>query len=256
MIPPRRGLPLQVLALTLLGLALLMLPLLAAAAGAAAPAPLPALVDQAPLLLLVALMLLLLGLWQELESGEVNTSEIALIGLLGGVVGASRLPFVGIPSVQPMTALVVLIGFGLGPRIGAWVGLLGTLVSSLFLPVGLWVPLQAIGWAGVGASAGLLGRVRPSAGLWVLMVLGVVWGFLFGWLTDLVTVLLLITQGQDLASALRVALLASVWFDVAHAVSNLLFLQLLGPTLLPRLRRHHARLQVQLVAPTAQGVPA
>ena len=247
----------QVPLLTSCGILMLVLPLLAAAYGPHAPLPLPQLLAAAPLVLAFGLLLLLLALWRELEEGGVTASEIALIGLLGGVVGASRLPFVGIPSVQPMTALVLLIGFGMGVRIGAWVGLLGTLVGSLFLPVGLWVPLQAIGWAGVGASAGLLGRLRPRAGLAALVVLGALWGFAFGWLTDLVTVLLLITQGMSLQSALMVALVASVWFDVAHAVSNVLFLQLLAPSLLPRLRRHRARLQLELLPPsTASGVAA
>ena len=142
----------------------------------------------------------------------------AMTLLSAAVVG--RIVLAPIPSVQPMTMLLVLAGMRLGAQRGAALAILATLLTNAVLGHGPWTYLQATGWAFCAVAGGvLIDWLEPEdvpTKMLRMALLGTVIGFLFGpWtiLTDLLTA----TPSEAFA------LVRGGWmFDVAHAASNVL----------------------------------
>ena len=142
----------------------------------------------------------------------------AMTLLAAAVVG--RIVLAPIPSVQPMTMLLVLAGMRLGAQRGAALAILATLLTNAVLGHGPWTYLQATGWAFCAVAGGvLIDWLEPEdvpTKMLRMALLGTVIGFLFGpWtiLTDLLTA----TPSEAFA------LVRGGWmFDVAHAASNVL----------------------------------
>lgn len=210
------------------------------------------LIGQAWGLLSAAIVLLaLLVFYWGLESGEVSAKFIAIVAVLGAVAGLARIPFAGIPNVQPTTFVVIIAGFVLGPRAGFLVGSTAALTSNFFLGQGPWTPWQMVAWGLGGVVAGLLGRVLPRLGKG-LLVMNFAWGFIFGWIMD-------VWQWTAFVSPLNwrsfvSTCVASVWFDTFHAVGNVVFFLVFGSSLIKILRRFRRKLTVTLISDRASSV--
>lgn len=159
-----------------------------------------------------------------------------IVGVLGGLAGALRIPFAMLPGVQPSTALVVLAGISLGPWIGAGVGVMVPVVSNLVLGHGLHTPAQIIGWGGVGFLSGLLPRLpRAPLAAW-----GVLAALLFGAWTD-TWLWLLFAAPHTLSTWLPLAA-TGLSFNVLHGSATGVVLWLFGPRLDRLLTRARVRL--------------
>ncbi|MEW6623338.1 MAG: ECF transporter S component [Bacillota bacterium] len=191
-------------------------------------------------LLIVTISLIIVYLWY--DKRDVSAKEIALIATLAALAGLSRVPFAGIPSVQPTTFLVIITGYVFGAGPGFMVGSLAAFVSNLFLGHGPWTPWQMVGWGLAGICGGLIGRWKPANYKLPLNVLALIWGFLFGWLLNIWHWLTFVYP-LTLKSFIAVQL-TSVWFDFMHALGNVLFMYFLGPDLIKILNRFKRRLTV------------
>ena len=78
-------------------------------------------------------ILFIIGMFVVFERKDTSIKEISLIGTLAGIAGVLRVPFAGIPNVQPTTALVIITGWVFGPVFGFIVGALSVIVSNSFL---------------------------------------------------------------------------------------------------------------------------
>jgi len=120
------------------------------------------------------------------------------------------------------------------------VGLGAAWGSNCFLGQGPWTIWQMLAWGLSGWTAGWVGHLLPRSGRRTLMVLGIAWGYLFGWIMNLwywCTFIYPLT----LKSWLLVTT-ASFWFDTLHAIGNATFVWVLGSDLLKILRRFRHRL--------------
>ena len=120
-------------------------------------------------------------LFLQMGRGGMGPKAVALIGVLGALMVALRLPgFVA--GFSAMFLPVLIAGNAFGPGFGFVLGAAGTFASALFVGgVGPWLPFQmvAVGWVGMGA--GLVPRCaswRVRIGL--LALYGVVAGYAFG----------------------------------------------------------------------------
>lgn len=173
------------------------------------------------------------------ERQKMTAKEIAVISVLAALAGLGRVPFAFIPSAQPTTFFVILTGVVFGLRAGFAVGCAATLVSNAFLGHGPWTPIQMLAWGLCGISAGVLGRWKqiPKG---VLILFGFLWGYLFGWITNLWHWLSFVYP-LTWKSWIYTNVL-SFWFDTTHAVTNVLFLSLLAPSFLKILNRFKQKL--------------
>lgn len=138
--------------------------------------------------------------------------------------GASlgRVVFVMLPQVQPVTALVIIMGSVYGCRKGYVTGALCALVSNLILGQGPWTLFQMTGWGIVGLLAGAMEKgihnLSEGKKAWIYAVYSVFAAFLFSFITDLLTVCYL---GENLNFASVVAVFgAGLAFSIGHAVFN------------------------------------
>lgn len=156
------------------------------------------------------------------EQRKVTAEEIVLISVLAALAAISRVPFAPLPSVQPTSFIVIMAALVFGRETGFMVGALAAVVSNLFLGQGPWTPWQMFSWGMIGYTAGLFaerGWIQNKVGL---LVFGGVWGFLFGWIMNLWYVLGFF---ETLSWSVFIsAYIASFYFDLAHALSNVFFL--------------------------------
>jgi energy-coupling factor transport system substrate-specific component len=192
-------------------------------------------------LLLAAFGLLAAGAaW--LETGPTASKEIVLVATLAAVAAAGRVLFVAIPGVQPVTVITVAAGAALGPRAGFATGALAALSSNFFLGQGWWTPWQMLGWGACGLAGALLAplirRRIPFAAVCF------VFGFTFSALMDVWTWLTFLPHTWQ---ALTVVIGQGFWFDISHAVGNVVIALAIGPELRRLLERYARRLRTEVV---------
>lgn len=188
----------------------------------------------------VAVGVLFLFFWT-FEVSRTGSREVAVIAALAAVAAVLRLPFAGIPGLQPTTMLVAVTGLAFGWRAGCAVGATAALVSNFFLGQGPWTPWQMLAWGLVGATAAVLGKARKAGWgrLWVAGFL-FVWGYLYGAVMNLWFWLTFVSPLSPSSFAAVEA--ASFWFDTLHAAGNVLFYLLAGPDLVRVLHRFRNRM--------------
>jgi len=144
-----------------------------------------------------------------------------VIAVLAALAAVARVPFAPIAGVQPTTFLVMVSGYVFGARSGFMVGAIAALASNFFMGQGPWTPFQMLFWGLIGASAGLLGVVRPNASRAVMVSFGIIWGYLFGWLMNLFLVVVFIKPLT--LKTVFLAYVASFPMDTMHALSNVCY---------------------------------
>lgn len=176
------------------------------------------------------------------ERGTHDARRIALVAALAAAATAGRVLFVAIPSVKPVTVMVLVTGAVLGARAGFAVGALTPLLSNLVLGQGSWTPGQMALWGAAGlVGAALPAICRRGVGL---AIIGFAWGWVFGWGMNLWE---LATFGPQVGvDAFLAKAATSVWFDAAHAVGNVVFALTIGPPLVRLLRRYRNRIETTI----------
>lgn len=66
------------------------------------------------------------------EIKTVKTREIVILALLAAIGAVARVPFAGLPSVQPTSFVIITVGLVFGAESGFLVGALAALVSNIF----------------------------------------------------------------------------------------------------------------------------
>jgi energy-coupling factor transport system substrate-specific component len=188
--------------------------------------------------------LVCLALFFEFESAATTSKEIALVAMLGTISAVLRVPFAAIPNVQPCTYIIICSGYVFGPIAGFAVGAMTALVSNFFLGQGPWTLYQMIAWGLAGLSAGYLSKLKLNTA--ALIVIGVVWGYLYGLITNLWYWTAFIYPLT--LRTLLVTQLNTIWFDTLHAAGNAVFLGALGTKTIAILRRFRERFSIAIEA--------
>lgn len=188
-------------------------------------------------------MIVVLGLglfFCYLERKEISSKEVALIAVLSAFAVVGRIAFAAVPGVQFTTFVVIVSGYVFGCTAGFAVGCTAALVSNLFLGQGPWTPWQMTAWGLCGGSAGIAGRFSVKSDRVALILLGIVWGYLFGWIMNL-WMWLTFFERHDLATWIAVNA-SSFPFDTAHAASNVVFAAIFGGDFIKVLGRFRKKL--------------
>ncbi len=186
------------------------------------------------LLVMVAAVLLL-------EKTRFTTVQLALVALMAGFIGLSRVPMAAIPGVQIATSLIICSALAFGARAGMFIGLLTPVVSNMLLGQGPWTLWQMLGWGLCGLVSGSPLLKRISHQPWALGFYGFAWGFLFGWINN-TWIWLTTIQDLTITTFLATCIVSSGLSDLTHALSNLLFLGLFSPAILRIMHSYRQRL--------------
>lgn len=169
------------------------------------------------------------------EKRKPSVKDILPVVVMVAVASAGRVLFNFLPQIQPVTAIVIIMGIYCGGWTGFLTGSLSALASNLFLGQGPWTPFQMLAWGLVGVLAAVLAKAPVSRKIGVVCVYGFLAGFLYGIITDLWT---LMAVGESLSWALVLTVYtAQVPFNLLHGVGNVIFLLLLYRPLGKKLER-------------------
>lgn len=160
------------------------------------------------------------------EKRKVSGREMVMLAVISAIAAVSRIPFASIPSVQPTTFVIIVAGIALGAESGFVIGALAAIVSNLFLGQGPWTPWQMYSWGMIGLVAGLLRNSKLMNWTIGRCFYGFVAGIFFGWIMNLWYI---VGNINEISIAQILAFYgASLYFDLAHALSNVFFLAVFG----------------------------
>ncbi|MEN2766881.1 ECF transporter S component [Ornithinibacillus xuwenensis] len=196
------------------------------------------------LLSLVIIALIMLPFFARFEIRSITGREVVILAVLAAIAAVSRVPFAGLPSVQPTSFVIIVTGLVFGAESGFIVGAVAALVSNFFLGQGPWTPWQMYAWGMIGMTAGLLRNTWWMKKMWGKCVYGFIWGFLFGWFMNLWIV---VGNVENLTwNFLMGVYVSSFTHDLAHALSNVFFLIIFGASwirILNRFKRKYGLLR-------------
>jgi energy-coupling factor transport system substrate-specific component len=156
---------------------------------------------------------------------NLEVEEVVLIAILSSIAGVTRIPFASIPSFQPTTAIVIIVGMVYGKKIGFITGFIAAFVSNMFLGQGPWTPWQMVAWGACGFFAAQLNGKNK----YIIYSYGFITGILFGWFMNIWHIIGFV-EVINLKTIL-LSYISSFYFDIIHGVGNVLFLILLMPNL-------------------------
>lgn len=212
--------------------------------------------NDAPLTFLVLLTLCLVVIIANLETRQMNSKMVAVLGILTAINSVLRL----VPGPAGFSAiffLPILCGYTYGADFGFLLGTLSVLVSAVVTGgLGPWLPYQmfSAGWMGM-ASAWLPDLRRWGRGEVVMLAIwGALLGLVFGAMMNIWFWPYVLDTGQaemHWQPGLRVwetlgryavfHLATSLWWDAGRAGGNFLLILLLGTPVLRLLRRFQQR---------------
>ncbi|HXB65271.1 MAG TPA: prenyltransferase/squalene oxidase repeat-containing protein [Solirubrobacteraceae bacterium] len=196
-------------------------------------------------------MVLLIG-WLVYERARPSARMVAVVATLAAVAALGRDAFVALPDVKPITAIVLVVGYALGPLPGFTVGAVGMLASNVMLGQGSYTPWQMAAWGLVGLlGAGLgwlsgrrLGRLQLALACGATALLAKEIMNLYTWT---------IGASHTPAAFLLIAGGAALPFDITDTVASFLFGLAFAPELARVLGRVRARMDVRWEPAGAAG---
>ncbi|WP_301107592.1 ECF transporter S component [Sporosarcina sp.] len=186
----------------------------------------------------------LIPFFARFEWKEVAGREVVLLAMLAAIAAVGRVPFAGLPSVQPTSFIIIMAGLVFGAESGFIVGAVAAIVSNFFLGQGPWTPWQMYAWGMMGMSAGFLHNTWWMKKLWGKLIFGFIWGYLFGWFMNM---WIIVSNMEALSWEFFAGIyISSIYFDLAHALSNVFFLLVFGASwikILQRIQRKYGLLE-------------
>ena len=173
--------------------------------------------------LIIFLAGLIYAVFKMYENKKPPVESIVLIAVLTALATVGRLILMSIPAVNLASFIIIMVGVVFGKEEGFIVGALTAFVSGLFMGMGYWVLFQMLAWGLMGASAGLLASRFDNVGFRI--VFGLLWGFLYGWITDISAIFY---SGTALEISPIIALyINGITYDLTHGVTNAVLLVVL-----------------------------
>jgi len=183
----------------------------------------------------VMVTLFILPFFLSLEMRKPKARDIVPIAVMAALGVVGRIAFAAVPGVKPTTAIVIIAGVAFGPQAGFLTGAVSALASNFFFGQGAWTPWQMLAWGLCGLLAGGFKNIGAIKGAKSLVAFGFFVSILFGLIMNcwhIIGFVSPITWGAVIA-----VLTASLYFDLAHAVSTAIFLLILGNIWLKKLER-------------------
>ncbi len=186
------------------------------------------------------IILMLAPQFSKFEKKKLDSRNIVMAALIIAIASVSRLPFAAIPSVQPVSAIIILTGYTFGADMGLLCGAMTAIVSNMILGQGPWTPWQMLGWGSMGYFAAYLSKSKGKK--LPLAIYGAFWGIIYGWLMDM-WFLVGFVRPLVLETVLA-SFAASLYFDIMHAITNFLLIYLFYDSFISRFGRIKEKYQL------------
>ncbi len=191
--------------------------------------------------------------WLAYERSQPSARMVAVVATLAAVAALGRDAFVALPEVKPITAIVLVVGYVLGPLPGFTVGAIGMLASNVLLGQGPYTPWQMAAWGAVGVAGAVLGRLTGRR--LGRLPLALACGLAALAATEVMNVYTwTLGATHTLAAFLLIAGATALSFNLVDAGASFLFGLAFAPELARVLARMRARMDVRWEASGA-GVP-
>ncbi|MFQ6794247.1 MAG: ECF transporter S component [Thomasclavelia sp.] len=186
------------------------------------------------LIIILVLIASMLAFYFQYEYSSVKTREVVIVSIMIALAVVGRMLFILLPSVKPVSALIIILAVVFGSQDGFLAGSLSALLSDFVFGMGPWTPFQMIAWGLIGYLAGMFSK-QLYQNQWLLYLYGLISGILFSLIMDLWSVLT-IEQTFNLTRYL-VTFLSSLPVTIIYMISNVVFLILLKTTMFRILQR-------------------
>ncbi|WP_296877993.1 ECF transporter S component [Thomasclavelia sp.] len=186
------------------------------------------------LIIILVLIASMLAFYFQYEYSSVKTREVVIVSIMIALAVVGRTLFILLPSVKPVSALIIILAVVFGSQDGFLAGSLSALLSDFVFGMGPWTPFQMIAWGLIGYLAGMFSK-QLYQNQWLLYLYGLISGILFSLIMDLWSVLT-IEQTFNLTRYL-VTFLSSLPVTIIYMISNVVFLILLKTTMFRILQR-------------------
>lgn len=174
--------------------------------------------------------------WRFERSGK-NSREVVFIAIICALAVAGRIAFAAFSSLKPELFILIMGAMVSGPETGFLMGTIIALSSNMYFGQGAWTPWQMFALGIVGIISGLMANKKVPA--WALAIWGFVSGFLYGWIMDVYFIIGFVKPITP-KSAIA-AIVASVPFDVTHAVFTAVLLLFLGKAWIKIFQRYKTK---------------
>lgn len=183
---------------------------------------------------IVVAILTVLLFYTGFEKKATKPRRIVVVSVLTALSILGRFVFAPIPGFKPITAMVVITAIWMGGESGFLVGSLSALISNFYFGQGPWTPFQMLSWGLIGLLAGYLSKPLKENRI-LLAAYGVFAGIAYSFIMDIWTVLWY--DNGFHANLYLASLLTALPFSISYAVSNVVFLLLLGKPFGEKLER-------------------
>ena len=174
---------------------------------------------------IACVILALLLFYASFDKKIVGTRRMVIIAVMTALSVIGRAVFAMIPAFKPITAIVIITAIWIGPESGFLVGSLSAVISNFQFGQGPWTPFQMFSWGMIGLIAGYLSKPLRKSRV-ALAVYGALAGVAYSMIMDVWTVL---WYGEGFSWQLYLAALGTaVPYTIGYAVSNVIFLLVLG----------------------------
>ena len=216
----------------------------------------------APVTFLILLLLCLVVIIANLETRQMDSKVVAVLGILVAINAALRL----IPGPAGFTAMLflpILSGYAYGADFGFLLGALSLLVSAIITGgLGPWLPYQMFSAGWMGMASAWVPRLRRfgRAEVVLLALWGAMLGLVFGAIMNLWFWPYLVNVGASEENGLAATglwatvaryaafyLTTSLWWDIGRAIGNFLLILFFGVPILRLLRRFQRRFRFEMV---------
>ena len=174
----------------------------------------------------VIIMILTIGaFYMRFEKKKVRSRRLVILAVMTALSVLGRFIFSALPAFKPITAIVIVTAIWMGPECGFMVGSLTAVISNFYFGQGPWTPFQMVAWGLIGVIAGLLSKPLKKNKV-LLYIFGFLAGVFYSNFMDVWTVL---WYGQGFVWEMyKAALITAIPYAASNAVSNVVFLMLIG----------------------------
>ena len=183
---------------------------------------------------MIIVVAMIIIFYMRFEKRSSRSRRLVIIAVMTALSVLGRFIFAAIPAFKPIAAIVIISAIWLGPECGFMVGSLSVLISNFYFGQGPWTPFQMIGFGLIGVIAAWLSKPLKKSNI-ALSIYGAFAGFAYSCIMDVWTV---VWYSSELTfELLTAAIVTALPFAVVYAISNIIFLLVLGKPFGEKLER-------------------